>query len=1076
MNELVIFKKLIEDLINSAESVKRSSPWKEYKKKLIFGNTTFEIEGKVNTGKYEFYDNNIVSEEQKKNLETAINNSFEEIREGKCFSLYKYLFSKHLRFARLLRTRNKNPNDRCRFSSDSLEDDINSTGSSIVIISEKEENQKMDNDQQASLKTIIDEYDSYYNVVYGNEDKELYFYLVRPSIDNDKLNGMLYFSSSCEISSQALKELATLLASRLVDVVCDKLKKESIKSAKASIMSRNLSHNLGSHVMSYLKQSLKSVADMEKSGVLVEVSPKGEELPCLKSKTKDTNGEQVEEESKQGIKDTNGEQVEEESKQGIKPELPYLVGTGRFISYLQERQDYIATISTDYIPYPSIVNFKDCIYDELNPDYRFQRHPEWKGHKPANILLENIARSEGLSRLPKEEQRGSNIVMKYRDFDGLNTDNAKDDYDSLRKWNFSLPGGIMGRQAVFSIVENVIRNAAKHGKRDADQDLIVTFDIIDPIESDSLSGFEDVFKKRYSKIKNEDGYSKDIDELYLVTITTNTEANNDIINKIKKAIYEDLTDASLNKSNKGIKEMKISAAWLRGLKMEELDERERGEIAPVLWAREEKGNLQYVFCVPKVKEVALIVSEGNALLEKNNDSSWKYNGWYVFSMEEYRNLQSKNFNFVILDKNLSNNKEELRKCSTNRFFIEADNTDLQEQKIQFDFNQCIDFKENEDFSNAESDLYRQLVGDDLSEIKIAISDKNFDSKSDYVVNVQGLNCGEDCLGDYQYIYRKHNDTKTEFDKFGSLYVKRGNWSKLEFVEGITGGNSTDRLIRHEVIDNVWAYKHLHAMKTKVAIFDERLFTTIIGVESSALQSAFIDWNELLKEKTDDEAKDFVGNFDDTHDMKLTQSEELMVTFNGFTKKEVLEFAMKNYKSGGKFPVIGSLSNVCHKKKIDLFTLTQTNCGVKIWGVCFDNTYDGQVELVGSINLEKNGENKIVPKVIRYSSGDNDTETYDYLSIHQGLLDKVYEAFPGFSNSAENRMALSSAIYRSFVNPKAKENDYLQGMVIHSGRSKPNSDDMPQHQPFLQYSAIENALFDCKFTLVEVLDYACFEVK
>ena len=56
----------------------------------------------------------------------------------------------------------------------------------------------------------------------------------------------------------------------------------------------------------------------------------------------------------------------------------------------------------------------------------------------------------------------------------------------------------------------------------------------------------------------------------------------------------------------------------------------------------------------------------------------------------------------------------------------------------------------------------------------------------------------------------------------------------------------------------------------------------------------------------------------------------------------------------------------------------------------------------------------------------------------------------------------------------KENDFLEGMIIHSGRSKPNEEDMPQHQPFVQYSAIENAVLDCKYTLVELLDFACFE--
>ena len=395
-----------------------------------------------------------------------------------------------------------------------------------------------------------------------------------------------------------------------IQYLYNKEQKEAIKSAKAAIMSRNLSHNLGSHVMSYLKQSLSSVTDMEYSGALIDAFGKGEE---------------------------------------IKKELPFLVGTGRFISYLQERQDFIATVATDYIPFPSVVNFKDAIYDELNPDYRFLRHSEWKGHKPANILLENIAKSEGLSRnMEGKEQAGNNIIIKFRKFDGLHIDNeSQASYEDLRRWNFSLPGGVMGRQAVFSIVENAIRNAAKHGARDSGDNLVFTFDILDP-----LASVDDEFFSDYLN-------SKDKSDFYIVTLTDNVLTDSKDVERINKVLENpfDKNTYDLTSSNKGLKEMLISAAWLRSIRIEDYQSGD-SEQAPILKARNTpEGFLQYVFCLPKVKEVALITDD--KLVEQKGSDLWAKNGWYIYSVNEYKNLSGKNFCFVILDGSLSEKKEEI---------------------------------------------------------------------------------------------------------------------------------------------------------------------------------------------------------------------------------------------------------------------------------------------------------------------------------------------------------------------------------------------------------------------------------
>ena len=55
-------------------------------------------------------------------------------------------------------------------------------------------------------------------------------------------------------------------------------RKTAIASAKAAIMSRNMSHNLGSHVMAYLKQHLNSVQDMVRDNVLNDIIKSNDDL------------------------------------------------------------------------------------------------------------------------------------------------------------------------------------------------------------------------------------------------------------------------------------------------------------------------------------------------------------------------------------------------------------------------------------------------------------------------------------------------------------------------------------------------------------------------------------------------------------------------------------------------------------------------------------------------------------------------------------------------------------------------------------------------------------------------------
>ena len=524
-----------------------------------------------------------------------------------------------------------------------------------------------------------------------NEVKFLYFV---PADGPDGAVGLFCYGAKEILNTEKLDRLKLLAYNILFPFVSAyksaweglNTYREANKSAKAAIMSRNISHNLGSHVMSYLKNHLGSVQNVLNDRVLSRLIEDKSDLNTI---------------------------VDKKNLEENDLTLPFLVGLGQFISYLQERQDFIATIATDYVPYYATINFKDSIYDVLNNDKRFERHHR-KNLKPDNILLGNIARSEGLGRrtcpTSEENSRLSDIVIKFRSaFTGDpvevvsassnmvstqpikyygNEDTvkkAKDELSDMREYDVSLPGGIVGRQAVFSIMENVLRNAAKHGNWRKQGKLELTIDIFskddiknrendkglkerlrdDRVNEHSLS-LEEVLLKFYCANKdNEDDY-------FFVTVTDNLDANMESLRTLRKALIEDYIyeDSRMIDANKGIKEMRISAAWLRSINRDvafspfndlNYDKGDRhwlevgeewNKKPPVLYARlskdkEGRCNLQYIFCLMRPKRVALIsqslsdTSTINTLLQVK--------GWRLFSPDDYQTCKNRSFEIVVLD-------------------------------------------------------------------------------------------------------------------------------------------------------------------------------------------------------------------------------------------------------------------------------------------------------------------------------------------------------------------------------------------------------------------------------------------
>lgn len=309
-----------------------------------------------------------------------------------------------------------------------------------------------------------------------------------------------------------------------------KCRKEAIKSAVSAIMTRNMSHNLGSHYMYYTKADLNMLAQ------------------CVEEKG------------------------------------PDIRGAAKAFGYIQARMDYLATIvANDKYPYGA-VNFKSQIYDELTIDDFSHRHFHTKKNVPrrtTNFLLSNLVRSEDFTR-PDVMQDDKDLFDKVPD--GLKnlrvhvkyskngktfllfTGSARKDImanevdvkNQLSAINIALPGGTMSCHALFNIIENFIRNSAKYLQDDIKQDegLVCTI-AIKPHEEDNdyidLIIYDNKCNANACKINLQKDNMEE---------TSSMSLYDSIYDKLGHLRIIDDSN-QLSKESKGFKEMLFSAVWMR---------------------------------------------------------------------------------------------------------------------------------------------------------------------------------------------------------------------------------------------------------------------------------------------------------------------------------------------------------------------------------------------------------------------------------------------------------------------------------------------------------------------------------
>jgi len=233
--------------------------------------------------------------------------------------------------------------------------------------------------------------------------------------------------------------------------------KHALKSAIAAIMSRNMSHNIGSHVISRLV------------GHRVDSGFNNKELNLIN--TIDNNKLQ-----NSLINSSNEHKSLLKSfAKGTKKLLDWAKDVQYMLKYLQQRQDFLAMVSTEWPEWTDVAYFMQDIM-------------RWFFYQ--KLILDNIAASEGLSIHSYKNNTYKDIRFHvYLVNENLWNEKAnilEDRFNQLKNGStkrtqiilhtkkgesigrlsddiqVAIPGGVIGYHSFYILLENIIRNSARH--------------------------------------------------------------------------------------------------------------------------------------------------------------------------------------------------------------------------------------------------------------------------------------------------------------------------------------------------------------------------------------------------------------------------------------------------------------------------------------------------------------------------------------------------------------------------------------------------------------------------------------
>lgn len=536
----------------------------------------------------------------------------------------------------------------------------------------------------------------------------------------------------------------------------NKARKETMKSAIAAIMSRNMSHNLGSHVLTNTKSNIIEIAEASAN-----------------------------------------EQARD------------LLGLASLLHYVQERQDFIAVVTGDERYAKTGINFKAHVFDMLAYDGPALRHKTSTTPQQKNYILDNIVRSEGYDRSNIE------LILEIPNPDGgdqkkyiqLESKRSNDASNAFNNMFLSIPYGMNGRQGFLSILENFIRNSAKHEKDSKLHNLNFIIRIEDK-EGDNG-------KKRITIYDNKNNAKPVIDKLKgQIQGEGQKQGLLDSEGKLQSNFLS-ITEQSKHEF-KGIKEMLICVAWL-------------------------KGEHDYTKALDKPDDFLQIVNiDGNFGIQ--------------FELDTH-----------LLVRNID--EEDNQNRSADIYYTRCESTFKENQQI---YPRLVLLKQEDtktyqntmaDFEELYKMYFKERFGE-LSAHKIYVIDtgkaKSYDDTFYFLENGKIDSAGSSSI--IEYIKRLSSEDsninhriifKNHYETFG----KDKEFEKVEggfYLEGISGANYTHSLLRNGEFDEMKAMRIVESCQTKILVVDERMFEKYKKGPREERKKAFSEdmVNEILKRKSE----------------------------------------------------------------------------------------------------------------------------------------------------------------------------------------------------------------------------------
>lgn len=828
---------------------------------------------------------------------------------------------------------------------------------------------------------------------------------------------------------------------------------KSKQSAISQIMARNMSHNLGSHVLSYARTDLKK--------------------QC-------------------------------KSEEDCKNE-PYIWGIANLLGYLQERQDFIASVAEFKTFLFATINFKEFIFDNFLPDKRFERHPGSTGlKKNKNIILDYIGRSE--------EYRRNQIFVKFRDFDGgIINDKERncEGYHLIKNLEMAIPTGVLGRQAFYSILENFIRNSMKHAtnknkekNEEKKKELIIILDTpelkVDNDQGLTVSNNEIMQSVKIIEETGEKIIEYSSSEYIRFSIVNNLGDFENAKEKIFWAMKDALVDdyGQLNPLYKGIKEMKICAAWLRG----ELGNliTEKATHFPYLGLINDNGNLGYTFLIRKPKELLIICENDKTInrflnvfekdeIEEQIDVKQKISFYGVdlvtkdefFGNEESQNIHTLN---VIEDSfDIDTREKIVSKLNQRVILLDKNKKDtllskIEDSKKQFSNDQVSALEKKDLIKNIVEDLLlycwelrvkEKFLDEDEKLPSIYISDRNEIQKQQLKAESEN-SYNMKYFKNFKELNNKIDNAIVLFDHFESeekfrIVSAYEGFDTCRYMEGITGGNSTDLYYRNVEKSRILYFKLLESFLTKILIIDERIWElnksdqiTKVKNEKSDVKNNFVDyWFKKINDN------DFIDQLCEKKQLLKNEVENLYRTYKKKAYQEDENFKRKYFKD-----IFSGFINDTESEFENIPYNVFKKRGIEIMNVDIPSNEeksgdDISYQSFSLINLLRES----------YSDGFNfkNDMNFHVVSIHQGILDKIRNHLnksDGFDSKMEASKQEKLNYDDQYIINKIKEKMKDAIVIIHSGRSKPP--ELPKDALFVSFSSLDNTIKDSKYILTNIL--------